>query len=150
MENQIAKSLKYNTILLVHMDVNFQQKFSTLVEEMGFVLIHVENIDQAYKIIGEQNVDIVILDAEEDYNAAFKFAYRIKHNKNLSRMLVVMLSAAEQRFGLMVRTKTKDEKKWLNVDMFINKPISPKSLYADLKSEIAILEGIDATELDEK
>jgi DNA-binding response OmpR family regulator len=139
---------KYSTILLVHVDDSFTTKFTHYFEDKGFTIVQVDNMDQGYQILGAQSVDLVIVDADENYDAAFKFCYRIKHNKNLSRMFVVMLSAAEERFGVLLRAETKDEKKWLNVDLFVNKPISPKSLYLLIKKEIAILEGIDATELD--
>ena len=139
---------KYNTILLVHMEDTFTSKFKAFFEDKGFCIIHVDNIEQAYGILSSQSVELIIVDSEEGYDESFKFFYKIKHTKNLSHIFVVALSAAEERFGILLKAETKDEKRWLNVDMFVNKPIGPKSLYLLIKKEIAIMEGIDATKLD--
>ena len=141
--------LKYNTILLVHLEKsNFISKFSTLFEDRGFSIYHVPNIEEAYQVLGSHSVDIIVLDMDEDYSEAFKFCYKIKRNKNLERVLIIGLSAAHTRFGIYIDAQTKVERKWLNCDLFIHKPINAKSLYLLLKKEIAILQGIDATQLD--
>lgn len=140
--------LKYGTMLLVHMEDQFTTKLKSYFEDKGFTIVQVENIEQAYQVLGAQSVDIIILDMEESYDSAFKFFYRVKRNKNFEGVVIVALSSAEERFSVLLKSETKEEKRWLNVDLFVNKPISPKNLYLLLKKEIAILEGIDATKLD--
>jgi response regulator RpfG family c-di-GMP phosphodiesterase len=140
--------LKYGTMLLVHMEDQFTTKLKSYFEDKGFTIVQVENIEQAYQVLGAQSVDIIIVDMEESYDSAFKFFYRVKRNKNFEGVVIVALSSAEERFSVLLKSETKDEKRWLNVDLFVNKPISPKNLYLLLKKEIAILEGIDATKLD--
>ena len=140
--------LKYGTMLLVHMEDQFTTKLKSYFEDKGSTIVQVENIEQAYQVLGAQSVDIIILDMEESYDSAFKFFYRVKRNKNFEGVVIVALSSAEERFSVLLKSETKEEKRWLNVDLFVNKPISPKNLYLLLKKEIAILEGIDATKLD--
>jgi len=139
----------YNTILLVHMEnANFVSRFTTLFEEKGFTLYHVPNIEGAYQVLGSQSVEIIVLDMDENYAEAFKFCHSIKRNKNLEKILIIGLSAAHTRFGIYIDAQTKEERRWLNCDLFIHKPINAKNLYLLLKKEIAIMQGIDATKLD--
>lgn len=135
-------------VLLVYEEPTFTTKFKAYFQTVGCPVIHAEKIAKAYDIIKNESIEILIVDCDEDYDAAFKLFYRVKKDPEKKKMFIVALSAAEERFGILLRAETKQEKKWLNVDLFINKPISPKSLYLLIKKEIAILEGIDTTDLD--
>ena len=140
---------KYDTILLVHMEkMNVFRKFLDVFETKGFQIIQVEGIERAYQILGSHSVDIIVLDMDVGYDKAFKFCYHVKHNKNLKNIFLIGLTDAHERFGIYLNARTNEEKKWLNVDLLVHKPISVKNIYRMLKREIAILEGMDATELD--
>ena len=140
---------KYNTIMLVHLeDKQFISKFLTFFEDKGFNILHVPNIEQAYQTLGSQRIDIVVLDMDQNYDSAYKFCYRVKRNENFKNIMLITLTAANERFNIFIDGRTKEERKWLNCDLLVHKPISARNLYLLLKKEIAILEGIDATELD--
>lgn len=139
----------YNTILLIHMEQSPSiSKFTDVFEEKGFTLYHVKTIEEAYQILGSQSVEIIVLDMDENYEEAFKFCHRVKRNKNLEHIFLIGLSGAHSKFGIYIDAQTKEERRWLNCDLFVHKPLNAMYLYKLLKKEIAILEGMDGTALD--
>ncbi len=139
----------HKTILLVHLEESqFISKFTSVLEDKGYSLYHCQNIEQAYIILGSKSVDIIVLDMDEGYFEAFQFCYRIKKNINLQKIFLIGLSAAHSRFDIYIDAQTRHDRKWLNCDLFVHKPINATGLYLLIKKELAILEGIDSTELD--
>ena len=142
-------STTHNTILLVSFEEGESiSRFANVFEEKGFSLYRSNSIEEAYQILGSQSVEIIVLDMDEDYDKAFRFCYRLKRNKNLEKIFIIGLSAAHTRFDIYIDAHTREERKWLNCDLFIHKPINARSLYLLLKKEIAILKGIDSSDLD--
>jgi DNA-binding response OmpR family regulator len=137
-------------ILLVHLDEEkkFVNTFKQVFEEKGFTVMHVPTIEEATVILGQQTVDIIVLDISGDYQKAFQFCAGIKKNKHLSNIKIIALSDINERLGVMIDARTKEARRWLNIDLYVHKPIASKSLYALMKKEIAIIEGITGTELD--
>jgi DNA-binding response OmpR family regulator len=141
--------LKYNSILFVHIaDDKFVSTFMSHFEEKGMNVIHVDNFNDAYGIMGSKQIDLVVMDMDTSYAEGFKFAYKVKKNKNLKNVFIIALSAAHQKYGIYLEDRTREARKWMNVDMWVNKPISAKNLYLLIKKEIALLEGIDTKQLD--
>jgi CheY-like chemotaxis protein len=141
--------LKYNSILFVHIiDDEFASTFMSHFEDKGMLVVHVDNFIDAYTIIGSKQIDMIVMDMDTSYADGFKFAYNIKSNKNLKDIFIIALSSAHQKYGIYLEGQTREAKKWMNVDLWINKPISAKNLYLSIKKEIAMLEGIDTRKLD--
>ena len=127
------------TILLVYPEEDqYVGRFKTHFEEKGATVIHVVNFDEAYQVLESQHVDIITVDMDISYDSAFKFCFRVKKNPNLSNIFIIALADAHERFGIYMHAVTLEEKKWLNIDLWVNKPISAKHLYLLLKKEIAI------------
>jgi hypothetical protein len=82
------------------------------------------------------------------HQAAFRFCHRIKRNKNFQHIFLIGLSGAHSTYGIYIDAATREERKWLNCDLFVHKPLNAMYLYKLLKKEIAILEGMDGTALD--
>ncbi len=138
-----------NTILLIHInEISTIRDFIYVVEDKGFTIVEAEDFNEAYKVIASRTVDIIAVDLDIGYQEAFEFCYRIKHNKNLNRIIILGFTSANERFGIFLDAQTKEEKQWLNIDLLVHKPISSRNIYQLLKREIAILEGVDSTELD--
>jgi response regulator RpfG family c-di-GMP phosphodiesterase len=139
------------TILLVYpQDDIYVSRFKGFFEEKGATVIHAADFDAGYKVLESNQVDIVVVNLDINYDAGFKFCYRIKKNCNLAKAFVIGLSAASERFGVSLRATTADEKRWLNLDLYVNMPITAKNLYLLLKKEIAMMKGLDTTVLDTK
>ena len=140
---------EYNTILLVNMEESdFLSKFADVFEDKGFSIYHAKDVEHAYQILGSQSVNIIILDMDDDYAGSFKFCYRIRKNKNLSKIFIIGLSGAHAKYGIYIDAGTREERKWLNCDLFVHKPLNAKNLYLLLKKEISILKQVDGTFLD--
>ncbi len=128
--------------------MDFFRKFMDVFESKGFRILHADDFEQAYQVLGSQSVDIVAMDMDAGYEDAFKFCYKVKKNKNLSKIFVIGLTSAHERFDIYLTANTAEEKRWLNLDMLVHKPIGIKNFYRLLKRELAILEGLDTTQLD--
>lgn len=137
------------TLLLVHLaEENFVPQFKRVFEDLGFTILHVEDNSEAYKILQKETVDLLVVDLSDDYRGGFRLCYRVKKDPKLKRIMIIGISDANQTYGIEIDARTKEERKWLNVDLLVQKPISAKNLYALIKKELAIMEGIDETELD--
>jgi CheY-like chemotaxis protein len=75
--------------------------------------------------------DLIILDVmfPEDSSAGFKIARRLKAQPGLAKIPIIMLSAVNEKGIYMGRFTNHDlDDSWLPVNMFLDKPVSPKSL----------------------
>ena len=75
--------------------------------------------------------DLIILDVmfPEDSSAGFKIARRLKADPELAKIPIIMLSAVNEKGIYMGRFTHHDlDDSWLPVNMFLDKPVSPKSL----------------------
>ena len=147
---QATVQMKETILLVSAEDDVYVSRFKGFFEEKGATVLHAADFDAGYKMLESNQIDIIVVDLDLGYDAGFKFCYRVKKNCNLAKAFVIALSAASQRFDISLRATTADEKRWLNVDMYVNKPITAKNLYLLLKKEIAILKGLDTTVLDSK
>ncbi len=127
---------------------DFLSKFSNLFEQKGFSIYHAEDVEHAYQILGSQSVQIIILDMDSNFGESFKFCYRVKKNENLSKIFIIGLSGAHEKHGIYIDASTREERKWLNCDLYVHKPLNAVNLYLLLKKEIAILQKVDGTALD--
>jgi CheY-like chemotaxis protein len=74
---------------------------------------------------------VIILDVmfPEDSSAGFKIARRLKANADLAKIPIIMLSAVNEKGIYMGRFTHHDlDDSWLPVNMFLDKPVSPKAL----------------------
>jgi CheY-like chemotaxis protein len=77
------------------------------------------------------NPDLIILDVmfPEDSSAGFKIARRLKAVPELAKIPIIMLSAVNEKGIYMGRFTSHDlDESWLPVNLFLDKPVSPKAL----------------------
>ena len=84
--------------------------------------------------------DLIILDVmfPEDSSAGFTIARKIKAIREFEATPIIMLSAINERGIYVGKFSDKDrDDSWLPVNMFLEKPISPKGLLEKIETVLA-------------
>ncbi len=77
--------------------------------------------------------DLMILDVMmAGWSDGFEMAREIRHNPEYKDMPIIMLTGVEQRTGIGFKS-TAGDPEWLPVDAFLDKPVEPKVLLAEVK-----------------
>ena len=93
------------------------------------------NEENAVENVTLYNPDLIILDVmfPEDSAAGFEIARSLKRNDKLINIPIIMLSAVNERGTYVGRFSNQDiEDTWLPVSLFIDKPVQPKELLAQV------------------
>jgi DNA-binding response OmpR family regulator len=89
--------------------------------------------------LAQQKPDLIILDVmfPEDPSGGFAMARRLKANKDLAHIPLLMLSAINEKGRIMGGFSDKDiDETWLPVNVFLEKPASPTALVARVRALI--------------
>ena len=77
--------------------------------------------------------DLLILDVMmAGWSDGFEMAREIRHNLEYKDMPIIMLTGVEQRTGIGFKS-TAGDPEWLPVDAFLDKPVEPKVLLAEVR-----------------
>lgn len=118
-------------ILIVDDDPDYLFQMKYHIENFGFDVITAENMKEAEKAL-EEKPDLAILDLMmETQDAGFVLAYKIK--KQQPRLPVIIASAVAAERGINFRVETKEDKKWIKADLFIEKGIRSDQLHREIK-----------------
>jgi CheY-like chemotaxis protein len=66
----------------------------------------------------------------EHYDSGFTLSHRIKSNPETKDIPLVMVTSVRRETEMVFDASTKEEKEWIKVDGFLEKPISPEDLSA--------------------
>jgi CheY-like chemotaxis protein len=83
--------------------------------------------------IRAEKPDLAILDVMMNvWNDGFEMSRQLKKDNQLKNMPVLMLTAVESKTGIDFKS-TAGDPLWLPVDAFLNKPVEPQVLLAEVK-----------------
>ena len=78
--------------------------------------------------------DLVMVDlAMEHFDSGFVLCHRIKSLPEGVSVPVVIMTAASHETGIRFSTQTEEERKWIQADEYLDKPIPPRELLAFIK-----------------
>lgn len=135
------------TLLTVHLDERTQAVMSRF-RDKGMKVIHVETADKVYEYLISGEIQFAVVDMDEDYAKTIKLCYKMRNSHHGKDIHIIGLTAAMQKYEIHLVPANENERKWINCDEIIPKPINASALYLLIKKELAIKRGIDATALD--
>ena len=115
-------------ILLLDPDADYAQSLKPFLEAKIGRLLWADSEQQAEKILAEKKIDLLVLEiilAEPD--AGLRFCRKIKADQRFADLPVFILSSADERFGLNLKSKL-DEPGYCPAKGFLDKATQPPQI----------------------
>lgn len=124
-------------VLIVDDDLDLTAALSATLESDGYSVATAENRFAGMEKAREQKPGLIILDVMMDtWQDGFEMARELKADENLKDTPVLMFTAIEEKTGIEFKS-TAGDPTWLPVDGFIDKPVEPEVLLAQVKKLLA-------------
>ncbi|MHC4326819.1 MAG: response regulator [Planctomycetota bacterium] len=120
-------------ILIVDDDPDFTVVMKTVLEDGQYNVVTASTRAEGMERITAEKPDLVILDVMmSTWSDGFEMARELKKNPDYKDTPIIMLTGVEQRTGIGFKS-TAGDPEWLPVDGFLDKPVEPKVLLAEVK-----------------
>ncbi|TKJ36625.1 MAG: response regulator [Planctomycetes bacterium B3_Pla] len=120
-------------ILIVDDDPDFRVVMKTVLEGEQYNVVTASTRAEGMERISADKPDLVILDVMmSTWSDGFEMARELKKNPDYKDTPIIMLTGVEQRTGIGFKS-TAGDPEWLPVDGFLDKPVEPKVLLAEVK-----------------
>ncbi len=120
-------------ILVVDDDVDLCDSLKVIFENAGYDMLTAANRSEGMEKIRTQQPDLIILDVMmETWQDGFEMSRDLKNDPQLKNTPILMLTSIEEKTGIEVKSSAGDPV-WLPVEAFLDKPVSPDALVAEVK-----------------
>ena len=120
-------------ILIVDDDLDLTAAITTVLESGGFTVAAANNRSAGMDKAREQKPGLIILDVMmETWQDGFEMARILKKDPNLKGMPILMLTGVRDQTGIDFKS-TAGDPTWLPVDGFLEKPVEPNTLLAEVE-----------------
>ena len=124
-------------IYIIDDDRDIVDSLSIVLKKNGYEVGYQYNEENVEKNISAFKPDLIILDVmfPEDSSGGFNIARIIKNNAELVKVPIIMLSAVNDKGIYVGKFTNRDiDDSFLPVNMFLDKPVNPKTLVEKIKS----------------
>ena len=122
-------------ILIVDDDKDIYESMKIVLESEGYEVLWATNGKDGLKIAADKKPDLMILDVMMNTDdEGFQVAYKLKQNKDLADMPVIMATSVSKKTGFSF-DKERDAE-FLPVNEFLEKPIEPKVLIDKVRENL--------------
>jgi CheY-like chemotaxis protein len=120
-------------ILIVDDDPDLRNALQATLEDGQYVVITAAEGKEGMEKIRNEKPDLVILDVMmETWDDGFEVARQLKKDTNLGEIPILMLTGVKGKTGIDFKTTAGDEI-WCPVDGFLDKPVDPDLLLAEVE-----------------
>ena len=120
-------------ILIIDDDVELTTTVKTVLESRGYVVGTANDRASGMEKAKAENPDLIVLDVMmEKHQDGFEMARELKKNPQTKDTPILMLTAIKEESGVDFKSVAGDES-WLPVDGFLDKPVTPKVLIAEIE-----------------
>jgi len=125
--------MKNAKILIVDDDPDLTKALKATLENKNYIVITASNGSEGVDKINTDKPDLLILDVMMSaLQDGFEMARELKKDPQLKKMPILMLTAVKGRTGIDFKSSAGDPN-WLPVDSFLDKPVEPQVLLAEIK-----------------
>jgi len=135
--------LSMERILIIEDDPEIQEMLKFAFAREGWKLIHVSTGEEGLKIINENGADCVILDIMLPGMDGFKTIKKIRENKDMQALPVIMCTARGEEADIVTGLE-------LGADDYVVKPYSPRVLAARIRAALRRKEAVSSETGDSK
>ncbi len=120
-------------ILLVDDDIDFIFIQKSMLEKEGFQVVTAGDKYEGLKVARSEKPDLAILDVMMNTDQeGFEMAREMRHDPEFEKLPIIMLTSVDSITGLNLKEMAKDPK-WLPVNAYLEKPVKPQLLLAEIK-----------------
>ena len=124
-------------ILIVDDDPDLTVVLKTVLEGESYVVDTAPGRAEGMEKIQADKPDLLLLDVMmATWSDGFEMARDIRKNPEYKDMPIIMLTGVEQRTGIGFKSSAGDPE-WLPVDGFLDKPVEPHVLIAEVKKVLS-------------
>ncbi len=121
------------TILLADDDVDFSEALRLALEAAGYRVITAQSGKQAIALLQQHQVDLAILDMMmEETDAGISLAHQLRRQHETASIPIILLTAVTEATGFRVSLDDPDDRNWLKVDAWADKPADLPKLLQDI------------------
>lgn len=124
-------------ILIVDDDPDLTVVLKTVLEGESYVVDTAPGRAEGMEKLQAEKPDLLLLDVMmAKWSDGFEMARDIRKNPEFKDMPIIMLTGVEQRTGIGFKSSAGDPE-WLPVDGFLDKPVEPQVLIAEIKKVLS-------------
>ncbi|MDD3807451.1 MAG: response regulator [Candidatus Marinimicrobia bacterium] len=121
-------------ILLIDDDVDLIAVYKPFLEKQGFEVQAAYNSEEGKQLFKSFKPDVVFADlVMEHFDSGFVLCHWLDHQPERKNARVIIFTSTGHETGYRFSTQTSEEKKWINADDYLEKPISPNDLLQYIK-----------------
>ncbi|MCF8335337.1 MAG: response regulator [Bacteroidales bacterium] len=119
-------------ILVADDDVDYLFQIKLHLQNMGYEVLTVESQKEAEEVLENTKPDLAIYDLMmETEDSGFILSYKTK--QKYPDVPVVIATAVASETGISFGLDTKDEKRWIKADLYLEKDIRKEQLEKEIK-----------------
>ena len=120
-------------ILIVDDDLDFTDATKTILESHEYVVVTAPNKTEAMEKVRADKPDLILLDVMMiGGQDGFEMSRELKKDPQLKDIPILMLTAVKEKTGIGFKS-TAGDPDWLPVEGFMDKPIDPQELQAEIE-----------------
>ena len=120
--------------LLVDDDVDFLEAARLTLEAAGYEVVAAHSGEEAISLLRQGPVDVALLDLMmEEPDAGVRVAHNLRRLPEMKGIPVILVTAAAEKTGFRAAIDDPEERAWLEVDAWIDKPVDPKRLLEEIE-----------------
>lgn len=120
-------------ILIVDDDLDLTKALQTILESQQYTVVTAVDGKEGMEKIKTDEPDLVILDVMmSTWQDGFEMSRELKKDPKLKDIPILMLTALKDRTGIDFKS-TAGDPTWLPVDGFLDKPVEPQTLLAEVE-----------------
>ncbi|HDR03674.1 MAG TPA: response regulator [Candidatus Marinimicrobia bacterium] len=131
MENTMTK------VLLIDDDYDMIELYKPFLEKHGFQVEAAYGSEEGLEKYKAFRPDVVFCDVVmEHFDSGFVLVHRFRNLIEGHKPFIVIFTSTGHETGYRFSTQTNEERKWINADDYLEKPISPNDLFQYLKEKV--------------
>ena len=120
-------------ILIVDDDLDLTKALQTILESQQYTVVTAVDGKEGIEKIKTDEPDLVILDVMmSTWQDGFEMSRELKKDPKFKDIPILMLTALKDRTGIDFKS-TAGDPTWLPVDEFLDKPVEPQTLLAEVE-----------------
>ena len=124
-------------ILIVDDDADLSKATQAVLESEQYIVVTAANKSEGMEKIKTEQPDLIILDVMMDtWEDGFEMARELKKNDEYREISILMLTGVKEKTGIEFKSSAGD-KTWCPVDGFLDKPVEPEVLLAEIRKLLA-------------
>jgi CheY-like chemotaxis protein len=116
-------------VLLVDDDVDFLNAVRLTLESAGYDVLSAHTAKDAIALLRQAPVQVAILDLMmEEPDSGIAVAHFLRRQPEMQGIPVILATAVTEKTGFRVSLDDPDDRDWLKVDAWVDKPVNPELL----------------------